>query len=366
MKMLSVIAVNYNSSALLKECLSSLISAAEGIPVEFIVIDSGSKEADADNLRTLERDNVRVIFSRETLSYSAAVNRGVKNTEGDFILITNPDVLYMPGSIRNMLNALSELPQCGAVGPRTWWDEKMTFLLPFSELITPGSIIKAELMRKSVILREIIMRRWIRKALKYWLSKKPLKQEMLSGACIMTSRNIFNIIGGFDETFPLYFEDTDWCLRVREAGYRLYMTPDAGIIHYYNQSGKQDMAASRQRYDYSLNKYLNKHYKNRTYLVRQITRLLLQGSENKMNYLYEDKGSLTVPPVFTFKDNSGKLILLSPIDTLIPSAGAITDSNDFIISNELWDRLGEGGYFMRAFDIEELWNCGAWNWVKNA
>ena len=362
--MLSVIAVNYNSSALLKECLSSLVSATEDIPAEFIVIDSGSKAEDADNLRTLEGDNVRVIFSRETISYSTAVNIGVKNTKGDFILITNPDVLYKPDSIKKMLNALAEFPQCGAVGPRTWWDKNMTFLLPFSAPVTPGSILKAEFMRTSGTLREVIMRRWIRQALKCWLSEKPLEQEMISGACIMTTRKIFNITGGFDENFPLYFEDTDWCLRVRNAGYRLYMLPDAGIIHYYNQSAKQDISASQQKYDCSLSKYLRKHYKNRSYLIRQILRLL-HGRQNKMDDLYENKGSLTISPAFTFKKDSKKLLLLSPVDTLIPSAGSIIDGTYFEIPKGLWDRLGEGRYFMRAFDIEDLEDCGAWSWVKN-
>lgn len=362
--MLSVIAVNYNSSALLNKCLSSLVSVTQDIPAEFIVIDSGSKKEDADNLRTLEGDNVRVIFSRDTISYSMAINTGVKNTKGDFILITNPDVLYKPDSIKNMLNALVELPKCGAVGPRTWWDEKMTFLLPFSEPVTAGSILKTEIMRTSSTLREVIMRRWIRKALKCWLSEKPLAQEMISGACIMTTRKIFNIIGGFDETFPLYFEDTDWCLRVRNAGYHMYMLPDAGIIHYYNQSAKQDIAPSQQKFDYSLNKYLRKHYKNRSYLVKQLSRLF-NGRQNKIDDLYENKGNLTISPTFTFKKDSRKLLLLSPVDTLIPSAGSIIEGNYFEIPNGLWDRMGEGRYFLRAFDIEELEDCGAWCWVKN-
>lgn len=362
--MLSVIAVNYNSSALLKKCLSSLVSATEDIPAEFIVIDSGSKEEDADNLRTLEGENVRVVFSRETISYSAAINTGVKNTKGDFILITNPDVLYKPDSIKKMLNALVELPKCGAVGPRTWWDEKMTFLLPFSEPVTPGTILRAELMRISGTLREVIKRRWIRKALKCWLSAKPLDQDMISGACIMTTRKIFNIIGGFDETFPLYFEDTDWCLRVQNAGYHMYMLPDSGIIHLYNQSAKQDATASQEKFDYSLNTYLGKHHKNRFYFVKQILGLL-KGRQNKMDDLYENKGNLIIAPTFTFKKNSRKLILLSTVDTLIPSAGYIIEGDYFEIPNELWDRLGEGRYFMRAFYLEDLKDCGAWSWVKN-
>ena len=317
--MLSVITVNYNSSVLLKKCFSSIVSALGNEQYEFLVIDSGSKKEDVENLLSLQDDNVRIILSHENVGYLRGVNAGIQNAKGDFILITNPDVFYKPDSIRILFDALVSSPKCGAVGPRTWWNESMTFLLPCSEPITPARTLKSELMRGSPGMHGVMIRGWIRKNLRYWLSENPLVQEMLSGACIMTTRKLLNVVGGFDEIFPLYFEDADWCLRVRKAGYHLYAVPQANIIHYYNQSAKQDGESSGEKYRYSLDKYMRKHFKGQMFLLR-LSRRFHKMVGSSTSSLYEDKGTVTKPPVFTFLNNSKKLLLLSPVDSLIPSA----------------------------------------------
>lgn len=362
--MLSVIAVNYNSSFFLKRCFSSITSTAKDIRIEFIVVDSGSKKEEADNLRFLEGDNVRTIFRKENIGYSQAVNIGVRNANGDFILITNPDVLYKPGSIKYMMDALRSLPRCGAIGPKTWWDEEMTLLLPPGELITPFRILRAEFMAISRTFWKRVLKNWIKHALRHWLSKDPLTQEMLSGACIMTTRKVLDIVGGFDEAFPLYFEDTDWCLRVRKAGYNLYMLPDAEIIHYYNQSAKQELEVSREKFNTSCIKYLKKHFAFQFKLSTYIRRLFKYANNNTIS-LYKDMGIITHPPIFRFKGNKRRLVLLSPVETMIPSAGALLDCDSFEIQKGLWRLLARGKYFAMAFEIEGLRDCGAWSWIKD-
>jgi len=361
--MLSIITVNHNSSSLLKECFSSIVSTIGNESFEFFVVDSGSKEEDVNNLLNLKGDNVKIILNSENIGYTRAINTGLRNARGDFILITNPDVFYMSGSIKIMLNALATFPRCGAVGPKTWWNKKMTFLLPFSELVTPYRMCKSEIIKVSRAMTEVTLRGWIKKTLRYWLSEKPLRQEMLSGACIMTTKKVLDVVGSFDEIFPLYFEDTDWCLRVRKAGYNLFMVPQANIIHYYNQSAKQDMEASQEKFNYSLDKYLNKHFKSLLFLIHQIQKLQ-KLTNNKVSAMYNDKGILTIPPVFTFRDDSKKLFLLSPADSLIPSAGSFFQGNSFEIPGDLWDCLGEGRYFVKVLTLDRVKVCGSWSWLK--
>lgn len=363
--MLSIIAVNYNSSALLKECYLSIISTIGKEPFEFFVIDSGSKEDDANKLLELEKDNVRIILNRENIGYAKAVNIGVKISKGDKILITNPDVIYRAESIVSMSNALSMLPKCGAVGPKTWWNKEMDFLLPLSKPITPYGMFITDLSKTSKTMNNIFLKRWIKSNLQYWLSDNPLKQEMLSGACIMTKRTLFEKTGGFDEIFPLYFEDADWCLRVRNAGYYLYMVPQAEIIHYYNQSAKKDITSSRQKFNDSMNKYYGKHFNKQVYLFNMIQGLWRHKSD-KTFQIYEDTGMLDFPPVFSFQDCRRKLFLLSPVETLMPSAGSFFESDSFIFPEDLWSCLGEGRYFMRCFYPDSFINCGSWSWVKHS
>lgn len=360
--MLSVIAVNHNSSALLKECFSSLVSTIGDKSFEFLVIDSGSREEELRSVQDLKGDNVMVV-SRENIGYARAVNEGIRNARGDVVLITNPDVLYKPGSIGSMLDALSRLPRCGAVAPKTWWDKGMTFLLPFNELVTPYSVARTEFMKVSRTAGKMIQKRWVKKALGYWLSEKPLDQKMLSGACIMTTRRVLDEIGGFDDSFRLYFEDTDWSLRVRKAGYRLYFVPTAHIVHYYNQSAKQDMQASQEKFHESSDKYFRKHFSGQLFFLSLVQRLNATGC-NSMSVMYEDMGILTIPPAFTFQDSFPKVLLLSPLDSFIPSAGSLFEGKSFEIPRDLWDLLGAGRYFVKVLDSKRLSECGLWSWVK--
>ncbi len=360
---LSVIAVNYNSSSLLRECFMSLASAIGKEPFEFIAIDNGSENWDIDNLSNLKGDNVRIILNRENAGYARAANIGIRHANGDLILVTNPDVVYQHGSIKAMVNALAELPRCGAVGPRTWWDKGMTFLLPVSELIKPYRFFLTEIMRVSETMNHVLLKRWIRKTLRYWRTVKPLRQEMLSGACIMTTRKVLDRVGGFDESFPLYFEDTDWSLRVRKAGYNLYMVPDAQIIHYYNQSARRDMEAAQNKLEISLGKYIKKHFRLQQFTFSKILRLC-RFRKGVKSLTYDDLGVLTSPPVFRFGDFSERLFLLSPLDSLIPSAGCFSGKDFFAIPGDLWDCLGDGRYFMKALVLNSFEVSGSWSWVK--
>jgi N-acetylglucosaminyl-diphospho-decaprenol L-rhamnosyltransferase len=360
---LSIITVNHNSSALLKDCFFSVVSAVGNEPYEFLVVDSGSRDEDLANLRNLKGGNIGIIANRENIGYARAVNMGIRNAKGDYVLITNPDVIYKSDSIAILLDALRKFPRCGAVGPRTWWNREMSFLLPASEPITPGRIFKSEFMSVSRAANDLVLGGWIRNNLRYWLSEEPVKQEMLSGACILTSRKILDAVGGFDEIFPLYFEDTDWCLRLVKKGYQLYMVPQARIVHYYNQSAKQDVEASRGKYDFSSAEFLKKHFRGRYLLLRGALRLH-KAIGHRVSGTYDDKGVFTSPPVLSFESRSRKLLLLSPVASMIPSAGSFFEGNSFEAPKDLWGCLGDGRYYVKVIDLDSFRTCAAWSWVK--
>lgn len=360
--MLSVIAVNYNSSSLLKECFSSIGSATGTADFEFIAVDSGSHETDVAHLLTLQGDGVEILLNKENVGYAKAVNQGLTKAKGDFILITNPDVLYGPESIQRMMKSFCELPRCGAVGPKTWWNRGMTFQLPMSEIITPWRSARAEFLRGSELLSAIVLKNWIRRNVRYWQKGIPIAQEMLSGASILTATKVINTVGGFDSVFPLYFEDADWCLRTRKAGYLLYMDPGARIVHYFNQSAKQETGAAMEKFDYSLGRFFTKHYKTQSALVKRVLRLRRAVRLPKISY--EDMGELDLPPAFRFPSSSRKLFLLSPVGSLIPSSGSFFEGNAFNIPGDLWECLGAGRYFAKAFEIDGLRGCGSWTWIR--
>lgn len=362
--MISIIAINYNSSSLLKECFSSIRSTIGTLDFEFIAVDSGSQETDVGNLLTLQEDSAEILLNRENIGYAKAVNQGLAKARGDFMMITNPDVVYRPGSIQRMIKSFSELPRCGAVGPKTWWNRQMTFQLPMSEIITPWRKARAEIVRGSKLLSARVLKNWTRRNVRYWQREIPIEQEMLSGASIMTTAKVINAVGGFDGAFPLYFEDADWCLRTRKAGYLLYMDPGAVIIHYYNQSAKLETGTAAEKFDYSLGRFFTKHYKVQSALMDRILQMRTN-IRNRTTTLFDDIGRLDLPPDFRFPTVSRKLLLLSPIDSLIPSAGSFFEGNTFRIPDDLWSHLGMGRYYVKAFELEELRGCGSWTWVKS-
>jgi len=361
--MISIIAVNHNSSSLLKECFSSIRSTIGTLDSEFFAVDSGSHETEVAHLLTLQEDGVEILLNKENIGYAKAVNQGLIKARGDFILITNPDVLYGPESIQRMMKSFSELPRCGAVGPKTWWNRGMTFQLPMSEIITPWRSARAEFVRGSELLSSLVLKNWIRRNVRYWQGGTPIEQEMLSGASIMTTTKVINTVGGFDSVFPLYFEDADWCLRTRKSGYLLYMDPGARIVHYFNQSAKQETEAAMEKFDYSLGRFFTKHYKVQSALMKRVLRLR-RAVRNQPIISFEDMGKLDLPPVFRFPSLSRKLFLLSPVDSLIPSSGSFFEGNAFNIPGDLWECLGAGRYFAKAFEIDGLKGCGSWTWIK--
>jgi len=349
---LSIIIVNYNSTTLLLECFQSLLRNMDRYSFELIVVDNGSRKEEIINLKNLKQyDNVFLILNKDNIGYAKAVNIGLELSKGNYILISNPDVLYLKNSIKELITAIDSVSNCGAVSPRVWWDEKQTFLLPNNELITPGYIFIKSLASHNVYLEKYILREWLKKTLLYWKAEKYLEVELISGSCIMTRKNIVNMVGNFDEQFPLYFEDTDWFLRVKKAGYTLYYVPEANVVHFYNQSAKQEKESSNLKFNLSMKKFLRKHFKKQMYLFDPLNKVLDYKSVSVKSFSFKELGFLKEPIFFTIKHNSAKLLLLSPNECMMPAAASFLKSDYFVMNKYLWDRLSYGRYFIKIFDL---------------
>lgn len=361
--MLSIIAINHNSSELLSECFKSIISTVTDMSYEFIAVDSGSDGDNVDRLLSFAKMGATVLLNKENIGYSRAVNIGLSKAKGDFLLIINPDIIFEKDAINKMFDMLRATPQCGGVGPRAWWNRGKTFLLPVSEYVSPFSMLKKHLSNKFKTIRDMFLRRWLRQNTVFWQSKSPTKQDMLSGACIMTTRKVVEKVGGFDEAFPLYFEDADWCLRALKAGYVLYMLPAAEIIHYYNQSAKRDVSSAQRKFVYSREVFIKKHFAAQQVMFNLAKHILNVFPERGLD-TFVDLGGLSNPPEFNFDDGRKKVFLISPLSNLMPSAGSIFATNNFKIPDDLWDCLAEGIFYSSAFYIDDLTQCGAWTWMR--
>lgn len=224
---LSVIIVNWNSKEFLRKCLASVLAGTRDLEFEIIVIDSASFDGCGRMLQD-EFPGVRFIQSEENLGFGRSNNRAFEQAKGEFVLFLNPDTEVVGGAINTLLEALKTLPGAGAVGARL--------------LNTDGSLQTTCVQAFPTILNQLLgiealRRRFPRLGL--W-GASPLfsgenaaaEIDVISGACLMTRRELFARVGMFNPDYFTYSEDVELCLRFRQAGTRSYYVPSAAVVHH--------------------------------------------------------------------------------------------------------------------------------------
>jgi len=221
----AAVVVTYNSEEHIVALLDSLRSEFERTPGCVIVVDNGSVDG---TLALLDaREDITVVRSSNT-GFAGGVNTGVRAApEHSTILVLNPDATVSPGAIGSMLRAL-DTPGIGIVAPR---------------MLEADGSLSPSLRREPSLLR----------AGGLSFTKLPAFAERVEdprayvhahtvdwavGAALLISRECFDRLGGFDETYFLYSEETDFCLRARDAGWQTLYTPTAEVMHVGGASGE--------------------------------------------------------------------------------------------------------------------------------
>ncbi len=211
--LVSIVLVVYNRAELTLHCLRS-IAEVSGVPLELIVVDNAS----TDRTRALfdRVDGVRYFQNDENLFFISAVNRGARASRGKYLLLLNNDAVLLPGAINSMVTAIESASDIGGVGG------KIIFL--------DGTLQEAG----NIIWRDGT-------CLGYGRGDDPIGSPYMfrrdvdycSGALLLLRKDLFDRLGGFDEAYsPAYYEETDYCLRLWQAGYRVVYEPAAAILHY--------------------------------------------------------------------------------------------------------------------------------------
>jgi GT2 family glycosyltransferase len=257
----SVLIVNYNSWAVLAPGLDSIHAhpprGADGEPLDYEIIvvdnDSPSKpEAEIAAVRErLREGRDRLILHDENGGYSKGMNLAYEHCSGEFVLVSNPDVLYQPECLHRLVEVLREQHDVGATAPVTFADPGLEARLPTG--IVPR-LIDRPLLALAAVSRRFV--RWYSRVRtpRYVPIFRPggdMDLEMFAGWGFAIRRDVIDKVGFFDERYPLYYEDTDLSLRVLEGGFRIVQVEDAHLVHLYNQSGKTAPDIVQQRHDAS-------------------------------------------------------------------------------------------------------------------
>lgn len=253
---LTIIVVNWNSANDVQRCLRSLFATTKDLVFETIVVDNASFDSCQDMLDR-EFPQVRFLQSKINLGFGKANNLGVQAARGGHLLFLNPDTEIQGSALRTMLDAARRHSQAGCVGCRLLNSDRSLQTSCIQSFPT-----LANQLLDSEILRRLFpnSRLWGIRAL-HRDSATPSAVEVISGACIMIRREVFDAVGGFSADYFMYAEDADLCYKTARAGWTNLYVPAASVIHHGDSSVRKArtnfamiMAAD------ALTRYFRKHH----------------------------------------------------------------------------------------------------------
>jgi N-acetylglucosaminyl-diphospho-decaprenol L-rhamnosyltransferase len=264
----SVVAVTYSPGPALQAFLDSLATASSE-PVEVVLADNGS--TDGAPQRAAERPGVRVLDTGGNLGYGRAANLGVAATGTDWVVVSNPDVVWQPGALDELRAVAARWPRAGAVGPliRT---ESGEVYPSARELPALGQGIGHALLGTVWPGNP-----WTRR---YRREHEPTERTAgwLSGSCLLLRRAAFDSVRGFDPGYFMYFEDVDLGQRLAAAGWLNVYAPSAEITHTGSHATAQNRQAMFVEHHRSAYRYLAGRYSGRRWApVRLMLRAGLLG-----------------------------------------------------------------------------------------
>lgn len=225
--LISVIIVNWNTRRLLKECIDSIPAGAGDMEVETFVVDNGSDDGSCEMVRR-EHPEVILMENRENLGFAAANNQALRLFRGRYALLLNSDAALSEGSLQRVVQFAEENPKAGVVGCRV--------------LNTDGSL-QVSCMRypdvRGLLGSALFLPRlfpgcsWLgHEDLVWWDHNEEKEVEVIKGCFMLVRAEAVREVGVLDESFWLYGEETDWCYRMKKAGWQLKFTPAASIVHH--------------------------------------------------------------------------------------------------------------------------------------
>lgn len=353
----SVLIVNWNSGQMARGLVANMArqrlpGLEPGAGLEYIVVDNASGAAEEQHLTALEEAGVTVIRSAQNGGYAAGMNEALVHAKGRYVLMTNPDVMVFRGALAVMVEHLESHPECGLVGPKSYLDGGRFFQLPPTELPSLANELSEVLARAWVPWGRIHAAARSRRAIAQWTATGPLAVTQLSGFSVMMPRSLALELGPFDARYPLYYEDSDLCLRLRRKGFRCELLPRAEMVHFFNRSAGQAQDASWSRYDISRRRFFRRRY---TVLGEWVARTLfgLGAMLPKRGHEFADFTALGPQQSVPALDVPGHGAYVAEISSdagFVFAAGRLDVSAKFRVPEEVWNGLVDATYFVRFVD----------------
>jgi N-acetylglucosaminyl-diphospho-decaprenol L-rhamnosyltransferase len=244
----SVIVVNWNTRDLLERCLRSI--QAEGGKVQAIVVDNASSDGSRELVRRQFPD-VELIANEDNRGFAPANNQGMERANGRYLLLLNSDAALEPGALQSLTSYADQHPEAGILGPK--------LLNPDGSLQPSGGRLPTPLST----IGELFGLNALGGRPRYGTRRdydRPAIVDEVSGAAMLIARGVVDRIGGLDERFRWGYEDVDYCLRARRAGWQVHYVPQARVLHDWGGSRRLAPASTMLNAIDGRRWYFRKHF----------------------------------------------------------------------------------------------------------
>jgi GT2 family glycosyltransferase len=252
---LSIVIICWNDLKVIRDCLRSIYEGTHSTEFEVIVSDNGSSDGSVDFIRR-SYPAVQIVENRANLGFAKGNNAGIRVSQGDYVLILNPDTIVHDGSLDRFVVFADRHPEAGAFGCRVLnvdgTYQTSARLFPTVRRYWVSALnLKHLAAFSSIFVYEEYPR---------WRGETERVIDWQSGCCVMFRGDLLRKLNGFDEQFFYHFEEVDLCRRVWDAGFSIVYTPEAVITHLGGQSVSRfpirfEIEKHRSRY-----KYFYKHF----------------------------------------------------------------------------------------------------------
>ena len=245
--LVSIVTLSWNAPQFTKLALES-IKMYTSEPYEVIVVDNGSGPETTSFLASLDDPHVRVIYNGENKGFGGGNNIGMAAARGEYVIVLNNDVVVTERWVEGLLEPFTRMPDIGVTAPRS------------NKIVGPQLVVDASYEGMQGI------QAFARERRQAW-AQMGFTTERAIGFCLCIDRRVIDEVGGFDERYRMgNFEDDDLCIRVRAAGYKIYVCDDVFIHHF----GSQSFAANNVDYSAIMNENAKKFAAKWSYTLDEL------------------------------------------------------------------------------------------------
>lgn len=253
---LSIVTISMNHGHFLKGLCESLERESDSVNFEMIMIDNCSLD-DTRSIIQNEFPWVNLVVNNEIKNFSYNNNHGFSLARGRYVLFLNPDIVVLDGALETLVAFMDHNPDVGVCGPRLL-NPDMSNQPSFRKYSTPKILLMRGLKLDSFFPDSRCLKDYFMDDVNV---DSPINVDWLMGSAMVFRRDALNQVGGFDERYPLYFEDQDLCRRTWESNYRVTFVPHAEMIHYYARDSAKSPFSKKARMHYiSMFYYFYKYY----------------------------------------------------------------------------------------------------------